>query len=207
MKKLLVLLLCVLCLTGCIKNPENAASDPMPVSGESDAEVTVGVPNDDEITCVVPVVPTDPAVMTGAPELTVFCSGAQVNALYGGHTWVTTMPDGTAGIICADSMHPLEMQKYLSVLETVQDTVGLAFWDGETQVFPTEIYVAAWDFDCTPDCDGLSYEIGVFSGGEMAELLPGKYIYIVNTKWGDGENAGGSVTHVFAAQRMYPHDE
>ena len=164
-------------------------------------------PSTDEPTCVAPIVPTDPAGMTEAPDLTVFCSGKEVAAMFGGLTWCTTMPDGTPAVICADALHPLEMQKYLTVLETPQNSAGLAFWDGETQVFPGEIAVTAWDFDCTPDCDGLPIEVAVYSGGEMIDLLPGKYIYIVNTKWGDGVTSGGSVTHVFCAERLYPHNE
>ena len=207
MKRLTAAILCLFCLAGCAKQQKEISTEPVLVPDEPDTEATVEVPADDEITCVAPISPTDPASMTGAPELTVFCSGAEVNAMYGGHMWVTTMPDGTSAVICADSMHPLEMQKYLTVLETAQDTAGLAFWDGETQVFPTELQVVAWDFGCTPDCDGLPYEIGVFSGGEMVELLPGKYIYIVNTEWGDGETSGGSVTHVFCVERLYPGNE
>ena len=204
MKKLFLALLCLLCLTGCGKNQDAVSAEPVPEAPEP--EVSVEAPGD-EITCVAPVMPTDPAQMSGAPDLSVFCMEQEVRALSGGLTWVTIMPDGTAGVICADSMHPLEMQKYLSVLETAQDTAGLAFWDGETQVFPAEIYVTARDFDSTPHSDGLSQQMEIFSGGEMVQLLPGKYIYIVNTKWGDGETSGGRVTHVFAAQRMYPHDE
>ena len=202
MKKLFAVLLCLLCLTGCVKEPEDIPTDPVPVPTDPAVEVPA-----DEPTCVAPIIPTDPADMTGAPDLTVFCSGKEVTALYGGHTWCTTMPDGTPAMICADSLHPLQMQKYLTVLETAQDTAGLAFWDGETQVFPGEIHVEAWDFDATPDGDGLTCEVGVYSGGEMIDLLPGKYIYIVNTKWGDGVTSGGSVTHVFCAERLYPHNE
>ena len=213
MKKLLVLLLCVLCLTGCVPNLATVAQ--LAEKGESYAtERQEGVPYPptpeaptDEITCVAPITPTDPATMTEAPALTVFCSGKEVTAMSGGLTWVTTMPDGTPAIICADALHPLEMQKHLTVLETAQDTAGLVFWDGETQVWPGEIAVAAWDFDCTPDCDGLPIEAAVYSGGEMVELLPGKYIYVVNTKWGDGVTSGGSVTHVFCAERLYPYNE
>lgn len=164
-------------------------------------------PPADELTCVAPIVPTDPAAMDEAPELTVFCSGKEVAAMSGGLTWVTTMPDGTRATLCADALHPLEMQKHLTVLETAQDTAGLCFKDGNTQVWPGEIYVEAWDFDCTPDCDGLPLEVGVYSGGEMVELLPGKYIYIVDTKWGDGQTCGGSVTHVFCVNKLYPHGE
>lgn len=205
MKKMTAAMLCLFCLAGCAKQQE-ISTEPVLITEGPDAGVLAEVPVD-EITCVAPVVPTDPASMTGAPELTVFCSGAEVNALYGGHTWVTTMSDGTAAVICADSMHPLEMQKYLNVLETAQDTAGLTFWDGETQVFPREIHVTAREFDCTPDCDGQPYEVEVFSGGEMVELLPGKYIYIVNTGWGDGETSGGHVTHVFAAELVDPNNE
>ena len=149
MKKLLAVLLCLLCLSAC-----SAGGDDVPVPQEPAAESTVEPP-EDEITCVVPIVPTDPATMSAAPDLRVFCGGEEVPAMNGGLTWVTTMPDGTAAVICADALHPLEMQKYLSVLETAQDTAGLAFWDGETQVWPEEIHVEARDFACTPDCDGL----------------------------------------------------
>lgn len=199
-KRFAAVLVCLLAFTGCAGNPVPAEPVPVPV------EPTAEVPGD-EITCVAPISPTDPAAMTGAPDLTVFVSGQEVAAMSGGLTWVTEMPDGTRGVICADSIHPLEMQKHLTVLETPQDTAGLAFWDGATQVWPGEIRVAAWDFDCTPECDGLPVEVPVFSGGEMLELLPGKYIYIVNTSWGDGETSGGMVTHVFCAQRLYPNNE
>ena len=202
MKKLFALLLCMFCLAGCEKEPDDMPTDPIPIPTAPAVEVPA-----DQPTCVAPIVPTDPADMTGAPDLTVFCSGKEVTALYGGHTWCTTMPDGTPAVICADALHPLEMQKYLTVLETPRNSAGLAFRDGETQVFPGEIAVTAWDFDCTPDCDGLPNEVAVYSGGEMIDLLPGKYIYIVNTKWGDGVTSGGSVTHVFCAERLYPNNE
>lgn len=206
MKKKVAALFCLLCLTGCVGKIDDMPADPVPVPDGPAVEAAGEVP-EDEITCVAPVVPTDPATMSGAPDLSVFCAGEEVQAMNGGLNWVTTMPDGTLGMICADAMHPLEMQKYLSVLETAQDTAGLAFWDGETQVFPEEIYITARDFNCTPDCDGLPTEVEIYSGGETVELLPGKYIYIVNTKWGDAETSGGRVTHVFAAERLYPHDE
>ena len=202
MKKLLALMLCVLCLTSCVKELDDIPTDPVPIPTAPTIEGPV-----DEITCVAPIIPTDPAGMTEAPDLTVFSSGVEVTAMSGGLTWCTTMPDGTPAVICADALHPLEMQKYLSVLETPQSSAGLAFWDGETQVFPGEITVTASDFDCTPDCDGLPIEVSVYSGGEMIDLLPGKYIYIVNTRWGDGVTSGGSVTHVFCAERLYPHNE
>ena len=202
MKKLLVLLLCMFCLAGCVKEADDIPTDPAPIPTAPAVEVPA-----DEPTCVAPIVPTDPADMTGAPDLTVFCSGKEAAAMSGGLTWCTTMPDGTPAVICADALHPLEMQKYLTVLETPQNCAGLAFWDGETQVWPGEIAVTAWDFACTPDCDGLPCEVTVYSGGEMIDLLPGKYVYIVNTKWGDGVTSGGSVTHVFCAERLYPHDE
>ena len=199
MKEYAAVLLCLLCLTGCAGEGNDMPTTPVP---EHAAEIP-----EDEITCVAPIVPTDPATMSAAPDLTVSCGGEAVPAMNGGLTWVTAMPDGTAAVICADALHPLEMQKYLSVLETAQDTAGLAFWDGETQVWPEEIHVEARDFACTPDCGGLPTEVETYSAGEMVQLLPGKYIYIVNTRWGDGETAGGRVTHVFAAQRMYLHDE
>ena len=202
MKKLFAALLCLLCLAGCVKESDTIPTDPVPIPNDPAGEAPI-----DEPTCVAPIIPTDPASMTGAPDLTVFCSGKEVAAMSGGLTWCTTMPDGTPAVICADALHPLEMQKYLTVLETPQNSAGLAFWDGETQVWPGEIAVTAWDFDCTPDCDGLPNEVAVYSGGEMLDLLPGKYIYIVNTKWGDGVTSGGSVTHVFCAERLYPHDE
>ena len=204
MKKVLAMLLCLRCMSGCAGKSEDIPSGPAPTEPAADAPVEL---SGDEITCVAPIVPTDPASMSGAPDLTVFCSGKAVTALYGGHTWCTTMPDGTPAVICADALHPLEMQKYLAVLETAQNTAGLAFWDGEMQVWPEEIAVVAWDFDSTPDGDGLPYEVAVYSGGEMIDLLPGKYIYVVNTKWGDGVTSGGSVTHVFCAERLYPNNE
>ena len=202
MKKLLAAFLCLLCMAGCVKEANDIPTDPVSIP----ADPAIGIPGD-EITCVAPVAPTDPVSMSGAPELTVFSSETEINALYGGHTWCTTMPDGTTAIICADSLHPLEMQKYLSVLTTSKNSAGLAFWDGKMQVLPGEIYVEAWDFDCNPDCDGIPYEVAVYSGGERIDLLPGKYIYIVNTKWGDGVTSGGSVTHVFCADRLYPNNE
>ena len=199
MKKYAAVLLCLLCLTGCAGEGDDMPTAPVP---EHAAEIP-----EDEITCVAPIVPTDPATMSGAPDLSVFCGGEKVPAMNGGLSWLTTMPDGTAAVICADALHPLEMQKYLSVLETARDTAGLSFWDGETQVWPEDTYVEAWDFACTPDCDGLPTEVETYSAGEMVQLLPGKYIYIVNTRWGDGETSGGRVTHVFCADKIYPGNE
>ena len=199
MKEYAAVLLCLLCLTGCAGEGNDMPNAPVP-------EHAVELP-EDEITCVAPIAPTDPATMSAAPDLTVFCAGKEVPTMNGGLTWVTTMPDGTAAVICADALHPLEMQKYLSVLETAQDTAGLAFWDGETQVWPEEIHVEARDFACTPDCDGLPTEVETYSAGEMVQLLPGKYIYIVNTRWGDGETSGGRVTHVFCADKLHPGNE
>lgn len=273
MKKLFVLVLCLLCLTGCVKNLDNIPAlslaeelgeewalgklegysrqslreiwdDPQRESEDGfgdvwfldeagEKRVTVrydekdrvknvlltvpgqeGVPTEptteaptDEVTCVAPISPTDPATMSGAPDLTVFCSGKEVPAFSGGLTWVTELPDGTRAVLCADALHPLEMQKYLTVLEMAQTMAGLCFFDGDTQVWPGEIAVAAYPFDCTPDCDGLPFDAAVYAGGESVELLPGKYIYVVQTSWGDGEISGGRVTHVFAAERLYPCDE
>lgn len=269
MKRLFAVLLCLLCLTGCGKNPDNIPSlslveelgedwateklegysrqvlreiwdDPQLESCDGfgdvwfldeagEKRVTVrydeedkvmrvlqtvpgqdGPPAEaptDEVTCAAPGGPTDPAAMTDAPSLTVLCAGEEIPALYGGLTWVTEMPDGTRGVICADAIHPLEMQKHLTVVETAETEAHLCFWNGDTRVWPGEIAVAAYPFDCTPDCDGLALEVKVSGDGETVELLPGKYIYVVRTGWGDGETAGGRVTHVFAAERLYPCDE
>ena len=201
MKKLFVLLLCLVCLTGCVKDPEDIPTDPVPIPTEAPTENAT-----EEITCVAPGQPTDPATMTGAPELSVLCGGEAVSAMSGGLTWVTAMPDGTTAVICADALHPLEMQKYLTVLETAESSAQLRFADGDTEVFPGELYVAAWSFDCTPDCDGLPFEVAVRGDGTL-ELLPGKYIYVVQSKWGDGQTSGGTVTHVFCAERWYTADE
>ena len=201
MKKYAAVLLCLLCLTGCAGEGNDMPTDPVPIPRDPVPEYAAELP-EDEITCVAPIVPTDPATMSKAPDLRVSCGGEAVPAMNGGLTWVTAMPDGTAAVICADALHPLEMQKYLSVLETARDTADLSFWDGETQVWPEDTYVEAWDFACTPDCDGLPTEVETYSAGETVQLLPGKYIYIVNSRWGDGETSGGRVTHVFCADKI-----
>lgn len=138
----------------------------------------------------------DLKTLESPPELTVICGGEELQASNCGCTWVTEY-----GIICADAPAPLQMKEQMTKMETAEDTAVLEF-----EVPPDELYVHAWDDNCTPECDGLSQTVAIRDTGEI-ELLPGGYIYDVVAKWGDGETAGGTGRYAFYVDKLHPHDE
>ena len=180
--------------------------------------VTVRYDENDEVTLVLETVPgqegvpkpaTDPVpepapepetydlkTLESPPELRVICGGEEIRASSCGFTWVTEY-----GILCADAPAPLQMKEQMTKAETAEGTAVLEF-----EVPPDELYIHAWDDNCTPECDGLSQTVAVRDGGEI-ELIPGGYVYEVVAKWGDGETAGGTGRYAFYIDKLYPHDE
>lgn len=138
----------------------------------------------------------DLKTLESPPELRVICGGEELRASSCGFTWVTEH-----GILCADAPAPLQMKEQMTKMETAEGTAVLEF-----EVQPDEVYVHAWDDNCTPECDGLSQTVAVRDGGEI-ELIPGGYVYEVVAKWGDGETAGGTGRYAFYIDKLYPHDE
>ena len=138
----------------------------------------------------------DLKTLESPPELKGICGGEELRASSCGFTWVTEH-----GILCADAPAPLQMKEQMTKMETAEGTAVLEF-----EVQPDEVYVHAWDDNCTPECDGLSQTVAVRDGGEI-ELIPGGYVYEVVAKWGDGETAGGTGRYAFYIDKLYPHDE
>jgi len=196
MKNFLVIVMtCLLLLTGCENNTDNSPSRELvvqqgtewaeePLSGytsglepatESEPEPEPA-PEPDRYARDIPDSP---------PKLKVICGEEEVETVGCGFTWVTEH-----GILCADAPHPSQMREHLTALETTEAYAVLEF-----EVPPDVYSVRAWDDACKEDCDGLAVPVPV-TGSEIG-LLPGGYIYEVVARWGDGENAGGSALYAF----------
>lgn len=94
--------------------------------------------------------------------------------------------DGIWTGVEADSMHPLQMQEYLTPFVTADDTIDLLF-----DVTPQDITIRCWSGVHWDDLDA-SGEVAELDGNTL-KLKNGAYIYEVCASW-TGENLAASGT-------------
>ena len=114
-------------------------------------------------------------------------------AVTGTYTWSCDMGDGTWSHVCADSMHPLQMEKHLQILTPVDPWVDLNF-----AVFPDEYTVRCWPASAFGDTDTKSE--AVMTWNHSIQLKMADYNYEVTATWNDnGIGYYGTATYVFYA--------
>ena len=129
-------------------------------------------------------------VLEEPPRLDVVSDNTCTETLRGGYSWTTYDEDGIAQAEIADSLHPLDCQELLTLLDTTEPTAQLEF-----QVLPTEIEdVRCWsdgEFG-NPTAESEAVELD----GQTIRLLPGGHVYEVTARW-EGEDYEGSVSYSF----------
>lgn len=131
-------------------------------------------------------------IMTEPPTLTVaFGAGDTFNALTGTYTWDYDTGNENWSGTCADSLHPLQMQDYLTPMETTVDSVELQF-----EVPPQNFSVRCWSDTNFGNMNSPAEKASVTA--TVVELKNGGYIYEVEATW-SGENLAvkGTVHYVF----------
>ena len=131
-------------------------------------------------------------VMKEPPSLTVSIGrGETFPAETCTYDWSYLTEDGTWSGTCADSLHPLDMQKLLLPVDTTVEQVELLF-----QVPPQNITVRCWNDTLFGNPNAPSTPIPL--SGNFLELRSGGYVYEVIAHWDDG-NAPyhGTVHYVF----------
>ena len=150
------------------------------------------------------------------PELTVICGEESVEATKGTFSWAYPQQDGTTAIVMADALHPLEMEELLTPLTVLPSqmsrtdprTAYLVF-DGP---LPDTLQVCRWHDDAgdvyTVHLEAEKVDMGKVDGKHITAFqvqLDEEYgIYEVAAQWDDGEQEGGDVSYVFAAQMWLP---
>ena len=117
---------------------------------------------------------------------------------------VSSSAKGTETGINADSMHPLEAQKYMPSCSTPDSSRAELLWT----TAPDEVSVRCWSGECWGKPDSRSEDIpvdifetetldGSNSRGFMIELKGGNYIYEVIAEWNSSEEYGGKACYSF----------
>lgn len=107
-------------------------------------------------------------------------------AVRGTYSWMYDRGDGIWMGVEADSMHPLQMQEYLTPFITADDTVELLF-----DIPPQDISIRCWSGAHWGDIDA-SGEVTELDGNTL-KLKDGGYIYEVSASW-TGENLAAAGT-------------
>ncbi|MBQ3956756.1 MAG: hypothetical protein II680_12770 [Clostridia bacterium] len=143
-------------------------------------------------------------VLKEPPALTVACGGNSIETQKGTYSWWYPNGDGTETGINADSMHPLEAQKYMPSFSTSDPSRAELIWT----IAPDEVSVRCWSGECWGKPDSRSEDIpvdifetetldGSYSRGFMIELKGGNYIYEVIAEWDSSEEYGGKACYSF----------
>ena len=113
-------------------------------------------------------------------------AGQSAEAVLGTYSWMYDRGNGIWTGVEADSLHPLQMQEYLTPFVTADDTIELLF-----DVPPQEIAVRCWSDSSWDDPDAPAEEIPLDEN--KLELKSGGYIYEVTARW-TGENLAAEGT-------------
>ena len=113
-------------------------------------------------------------------------AGQSAEAVRGTYSWMYDRGDGIWMGVEADSMHPLQMQDYLTPFVTTGETIELLF-----DVPPQEFTVRCWSDAQWDDMDALG--ASVIPDGNTFELNSGAYIYELTAMW-TGENLAAEGT-------------
>ena len=134
---------------------------------------------------------------TEPPKLIINDLGDAVNVTY---TWSCAVGGSTWSHICADSQHPLQMEKHLQIFSPVDPWVDLNF-----EVFPDDYTVRCWPASAFGDTDAKSEAVTTWN--HSIQLKMADYIYEVTATWNDnGIGYYGTATYVFYAAPEVPYD-
>lgn len=126
--------------------------------------------------------------------------GSVGQAVTGTYQWSCAMGDGTWSHVCADSAHPLQMEKQLEALSPGNPWVDMNF-----EVFPDEYTVRCWPGSAFGDTEAKSEAMMVWNNS--IQLKMADYIYEVTATWKDnGSGYYGTATYVFYAAPAMPYD-
>lgn len=133
------------------------------------------------------------------PKLTLLVGSERVEAVPGTYTWNYSLGNGQWSGECADSVHPLQMKKFLKNHDTTCDTASLNF-----EVWPDEYVIRCW-----PDSLFGSGDVSEYDGKSEAVMVwnhdftlkphtDSGYIYEITATWhDDGSPYYGTATYVF----------
>ena len=113
-------------------------------------------------------------------------TGQSAEAVRGTYSWMYDRGDGIWMGVEADSMHPLQMQEYLTPFVTAENTIELLF-----DVPPQDFTIRCWRDTQWENIDA-SGEVAELDGYTL-KLKDGGYIYEVCASW-TGENLAASGT-------------
>ena len=126
--------------------------------------------------------------------------GSVGEAVTGTYQWSCAMGDGTWSHVCADSSHPLQMEKHLQILSPGNSWVDLNF-----EVWPDDFTVRCWPDSAFGDTDANSEAVMIWNNS--IELKMAGYIYEVTATWNDnGAGYYGTASYVFYAAPAVLYD-
>ncbi len=146
-------------------------------------------------------------VLQVPPVLTVTCGEASVEACRGSTSWLYWKEDGSGAGIQADSMHPLQMKKYMTPLCLLSDTDSLRAYL-QFGTVPGAVRVQCWSDRYWDRYDAKAEPVEVIKlmvdhdGEEIApvffiQLKDGNYIYEVAAEWNHPEKYEGTAYYSF----------
>lgn len=128
-------------------------------------------------------------ILKEPPWLAVISDNTSCSALLGSYSWQYLNDDGTSTGMEADSVHPLECQDLLVLLETTDTTATLRFQEEPDAI----LNVRCWSDEHWSD-PAADSEAVVVNGNEI-ELKPGGYIYEVLARWNGEDGYGGGTAY------------
>ncbi len=132
------------------------------------------------------------------PGLTIVCGESSVDALQGTYSWQTKLKDGTVDNIIADSMHPLDCEDLLTVLETDEAAAALQFAEPPDRI----LHAQCWSDRHLGDHDAEKEDVEI--NGYEITLKPGGYIYHVEAEWNVHDGRGGTACYSFYIKTSEP---
>lgn len=131
-------------------------------------------------------------VLDEPPTLTVVSGQAEVSTLRGGYSWEKLNSDGTAEAVVVDSVHPLDCEERLTLLETDEPTATLNFAQQPDEI----VSVRCWSDEYFGDTTAESEDTAV--DGNVLTLKSGGYVYEITARWStDGKSGGTAGYYVY----------
>lgn len=133
------------------------------------------------------------AEFTSPPKLSLLFDGAEAEAFGGGYTWSHAVGDGTWSTVCADSLHPLQMEKHVQLISCGSNQVHLEFAS-----VPDSVMVRCWPGNTWGNTNAASEQASICDG--ILSLKGGDWVYEVTATWkNDGSSYYGTASYVFYA--------
>lgn len=124
-------------------------------------------------------------ILDEPPTLTAVSGQTEVNALRGGYSWDKLNGDGTVESVIADSVHPLDCEERLTLLETDEPTATLNFAQQPDEIVSVRCWSDEHFGDTTAEAENAVVD------GDVLTLKSGGYVYEITARWStDGKNGG-----------------